>query len=395
MQLSPVWIALLLAWSFLSWAVSMHPMLLGAFFWMTTVLTFVWQGTTTNSLDQQVTSYAWSNSLADVMVFSFVAFVLLVVAWHTFPQRETASLVASVAVAALTTVALVLKGSARSALADAAGGDGYSVGTFLLAWTGVWVWVLCLSATRLWRPVTQQRLDAAEQKVLLGTMRSPYVRRRVNGVSAVEILPQLVDDDAARFLSTPLRAAAQTLAAATAAPPRTATGAGTKYQSIAVGAPDGDDAQTALAPNRAAAPADFAAQVAPGFGSHKQTLVLIHGFGAGNVFWSPNLDALAAKYNVYAVDWRGCGASLRDRFTAKDAESAEEWFVQGFEGWRSQHPHQAKHLQHFVLMAHSLGALIATRCVCCCVLLPCMQHVQAAGHGDSLTVVCLVACAMS
>ena len=153
-----MWIALLLAWSFLSWAVSMHPMLLGAFFWMTTVLTFVWQGTATNSLDQQVTSYAWSNSLADVMVFSFVAFVLLVVAWHTFPQRETASLVASVAVAALTTVALVLKGSARSALADAAGGDGYSVGTFLLAWTGVWVWVLCLSATRLWRPVSRPKL---------------------------------------------------------------------------------------------------------------------------------------------------------------------------------------------------------------------------------------------
>jgi len=103
-------------------------------------------------------------------------------------------------------------------------------------------------------------------------------------------------------------------------------------------------------------------------------------FGAGNAFWGLNINALAQSYNVYAVDWRGCGASLREPFTAKTAKQAEAWFVEGLERWRDAHPNQAHHLQKFVVVAHSLGAMIASAyvgasgmhaCVCVCMCVFC------------------------
>lgn len=84
-------------------------------------------------------------------------------------------------------------------------------------------------------------------------------------------------------------------------------------------------------------------------------------FGAGNTFWSVNIDDLAKQYNVYAVDWRGCGASTRERFTAKEAMEAEDWFVQGLVRWREAHPHKAHTLDKFIIVAHSMGAMIAAK----------------------------------
>lgn len=118
---------------------------------------------------------------------------------------------------------------------------------------------------------------------------------------------------------------------------------------------------------RAACSQQFAAWVREGRRRRVLTpcaaALLMCRFGAGNTFWSVNIDDLAQKYNVYAVDWRGCGASTRERFTVKEAMEAEDWFVQGLVRWREAHPHKAHTLDKFIIVAHSMGAMIAAKCV--------------------------------
>lgn len=41
-------------------------------------------------------------------------------------------------------------------------------------------------------------------------------------------------------------------------------------------------------------------------------VILIHGFGSDSYTWHGNIDALAQKYTVYAIDMWGCGYSIRD-----------------------------------------------------------------------------------
>ncbi|XP_022128589.2 (Lyso)-N-acylphosphatidylethanolamine lipase isoform X2 [Pieris rapae] len=83
-------------------------------------------------------------------------------------------------------------------------------------------------------------------------------------------------------------------------------------------------------------------------------LVMLHGMGAGVALWCPNLDALAAKRPVYAIDLLGFGRSSRPKF-ATDAEKVEAQWVESVEEWRRE-----VKINHFILLGHSLGGYIAT-----------------------------------
>ncbi|KAG2761762.1 hypothetical protein PC129_g3173 [Phytophthora cactorum] len=86
-----------------------------------------------------------------------------------------------------------------------------------------------------------------------------------------------------------------------------------------------------------------------------RTLVLVHGYGAGNAFWAPNLRDLAKAFDVYVVEWKGIGRSLRPVFKPKNAAEADAFFVESLEEWREE-----LKLDKFILCGHSMGALYAT-----------------------------------
>ena len=93
--------------------------------------------------------------------------------------------------------------------------------------------------------------------------------------------------------------------------------------------------------------------------AHPPALVLLHGYAAGSGFWCMNLDALAQCFDVYAVDWLGCGRSERPAFTAGADEAgpgggAEESLARALDRWRER-----VGLDHFVLCGHSLGAMLS------------------------------------
>ncbi|KAG7399465.1 Alpha/beta hydrolase domain-containing protein 4 [Phytophthora boehmeriae] len=86
-----------------------------------------------------------------------------------------------------------------------------------------------------------------------------------------------------------------------------------------------------------------------------RTLVLVHGYGAGNAFWAPNLKGLAESFDVYVVEWKGIGRSIRPVFKPKDTQEADAFFVESLEEWRKE-----LELDHFILCGHSMGALYGT-----------------------------------
>ncbi|GLD99987.1 hypothetical protein PINS_up008715 [Pythium insidiosum] len=86
-----------------------------------------------------------------------------------------------------------------------------------------------------------------------------------------------------------------------------------------------------------------------------KTLVLIHGFAAGNALWACNLDFLAQHYDVYAIEWVGQGRSDRPDFTTYEQEEADRIFVDAIEKWRI-----AMKLEKFYLGGHSMGAMFAS-----------------------------------
>lgn len=85
----------------------------------------------------------------------------------------------------------------------------------------------------------------------------------------------------------------------------------------------------------------------------KTPLVLVHGFGAGSGLWAMNVDELAKRQSVYAIDVLGFGRSSRPQFPS-DAAEAEGDFVEAIEQWRKE-----VGLSKFILLGHSLGGFIA------------------------------------
>ena len=83
-------------------------------------------------------------------------------------------------------------------------------------------------------------------------------------------------------------------------------------------------------------------------------LVLIHGFGGGIGLWAQNLDSLSKDQQLYTFDLLGFGRSSRTPFS-KEADSAEDEFVESIESWRKE-----LGLEKFVLLGHSLGGFLAS-----------------------------------
>lgn len=92
------------------------------------------------------------------------------------------------------------------------------------------------------------------------------------------------------------------------------------------------------------------------------TLVMLHGYGAGLGFFYKNFEPLSRPkgWKLYALDMLGMGNSARPPFkvTATDPKEkikqAEAWFVDSLEEWRL-----ARKIEKFTLMGHSLGGYLA------------------------------------
>ncbi|EGO59218.1 hypothetical protein NEUTE1DRAFT_60430 [Neurospora tetrasperma FGSC 2508] len=92
------------------------------------------------------------------------------------------------------------------------------------------------------------------------------------------------------------------------------------------------------------------------------TLVMLHGYGAGLGFFYKNYEPLSRVpgWKLYSLDMLGMGNSARPPFKihAKDQQGkireAEAWFIDALEEWR-----KARKIERFTLMGHSLGGYLA------------------------------------
>ncbi|KAI2629502.1 alpha/beta-hydrolase [Xylaria nigripes] len=92
------------------------------------------------------------------------------------------------------------------------------------------------------------------------------------------------------------------------------------------------------------------------------TLVMLHGYGAGLGFYYKNFEPLSrlTGWKIYALDWLGMGNSKRPPFKigAKDPsekiKEAENWFIDSLEEWR-----KIRQLDKFTVIGHSLGGYLA------------------------------------
>ncbi|KAL2165077.1 hypothetical protein VTH06DRAFT_373 [Thermothelomyces fergusii] len=92
------------------------------------------------------------------------------------------------------------------------------------------------------------------------------------------------------------------------------------------------------------------------------TLVMLHGYGAGLGFFYKNFEPLsrAQGWRLYALDMLGMGNSSRPpfRIRARDPKEkiaeAEAWFVDALEEWR-----KIRKIEKFTLLGHSLGGYLA------------------------------------
>ncbi|ODA76389.1 hypothetical protein RJ55_08235 [Drechmeria coniospora] len=93
-----------------------------------------------------------------------------------------------------------------------------------------------------------------------------------------------------------------------------------------------------------------------------ETLVMVHGYGAGLGFFYKNLEPISRLpgLKLYALDMLGMGNSTRPPFKirAKGKEQqvieAENFFVDALEEWR-----KARKIERFTLLGHSLGGYLA------------------------------------
>lgn len=94
----------------------------------------------------------------------------------------------------------------------------------------------------------------------------------------------------------------------------------------------------------------------------ENTLVMLHGYGAGLGYYYKNFEPLSRLngWRLFALDLLGMGRSARPTFRihAKDPEGkiaeAEDWFVDALEEWRI-----ARKIERFTLLGHSLGAYMS------------------------------------
>ncbi|KAL3955787.1 hypothetical protein ACCO45_011350 [Purpureocillium lilacinum] len=94
----------------------------------------------------------------------------------------------------------------------------------------------------------------------------------------------------------------------------------------------------------------------------EETLVMVHGYGAGLGFFYNNFEPITRipGLRLYALDMLGMGNSSRPPFKihAKDKEQqvieAENWFIDALEEWR-----KARKIERFTLLGHSLGGYLA------------------------------------
>jgi cardiolipin-specific phospholipase len=94
----------------------------------------------------------------------------------------------------------------------------------------------------------------------------------------------------------------------------------------------------------------------------EETLVMIHGYGAGLGFFYKNFEPISRVpgLKLYALDMLGMGNSTRPPFKiqAKTREEkvreAEDWFIDALEEWR-----KIRKIERFTLMGHSLGGYLA------------------------------------
>ncbi|KAF9873218.1 hypothetical protein CkaCkLH20_09381 [Colletotrichum karsti] len=92
------------------------------------------------------------------------------------------------------------------------------------------------------------------------------------------------------------------------------------------------------------------------------TLVILHGYGAGLGFFYKNFEPLSRSkgWKLYAIDMLGMGNSTRPAFkvTAKDQAAktaeAEAWFIDALEEWRKK-----RNIDKFTLIGHSLGGYLS------------------------------------
>lgn len=94
----------------------------------------------------------------------------------------------------------------------------------------------------------------------------------------------------------------------------------------------------------------------------RNSLVMLHGYGAGLGFFYKNFEALSRlpHWKLYALDLLGMGRSSRPPFKihAKEKEAkvreAENWFIDALEEWRIK-----RGIDKMTLLGHSLGGYMA------------------------------------
>ena len=84
----------------------------------------------------------------------------------------------------------------------------------------------------------------------------------------------------------------------------------------------------------------------------KLPLVLVHGFNLALAVWILNLDQLAERRKVYAIDLLGFGRSSRPKFKKKELPEMD--LVDALESWR-----KSVGLEKFDLLGHSFGGYIS------------------------------------
>lgn len=87
-------------------------------------------------------------------------------------------------------------------------------------------------------------------------------------------------------------------------------------------------------------------------GAQGPAIVLIHGFGCTTATWQKNIDELAKRFRVYALDLKGFGLSAKP----KDGQYHLDAFTQHVRGFLD-----VMKIDRAVLVGNSMGGAIATR----------------------------------